>query len=247
MKFYKRLPINRKDPMNNRFAVEADDHIVTTSSVGMQMPRGEASQRSTTPKSGELRFNTDIGNGELEVYINDHWEIVKTNRPAIVTQQEFDNGDYADTYFGPLAYDIDPAHPENLTVYVENVPQLPVTNFTLAYSSTSTPITTSTQVFLDADTGTNLIFVNSVADFNPGNIITGTNISTGTTVVDTDPFALTITISTGTTDIVTAGTELTTTFGTGTFVQFVSNSLPVPNKPVVTILGLDGYCPPFEV
>ena len=95
MKFYKRLPINRKDPMSGRFAVEADDRIITTTTRGMQMPSGTALERTTVPVDGEIRYNKDIGaGGELEAYINGTWEIIKTNRPATVTQQEFDNGDY---------------------------------------------------------------------------------------------------------------------------------------------------------
>ena len=35
MKYYKRLPLHRKDPINNRFAVEADGRIVTTTTRGM--------------------------------------------------------------------------------------------------------------------------------------------------------------------------------------------------------------------
>jgi len=248
MKFYKRLPLNRKDPMSGRFAVEADDRIITTTTRGMQMPSGTALERTTVPVDGEIRYNKDIGaGGELEAYINGTWEIIKTNRPATVTQQEFDNGDYADTIFGPLAYDIDPSKPENLTVYVENVPQIPGTNFTLFYSSTLVPFTTSTTVTQEAIGGATVLTVASVADFNPGNLIAGTNIVGGTTVVDTSATDLTITLSVGTADVVTSGTQVTTTFNTGTFVQFLGNSLPVPNKPVITLLGLDGYCPPFEV
>lgn len=248
MKFYKRLPIHRKDPMSDRFAVEANDQITTTTPVGMQMPRGKTTQRSSTPANGELRFNSDIGTtGELEVFIVDHWEIVKTNRHATVTQQQFDNGDYADTYFGPLQYDISPTRPENLTVFVENVPQIANTNFTLTSSTFANPITASTQLFLEAGAGDTVLFVDSVADFNPGNIIIGNNIVAYTRVVDTSATDLTITINNGVSGVVTPGTVLTTIFGPGTYVHFLGDSLPVPHKPVITLLGLDGYCPPFEV
>jgi hypothetical protein len=248
MKYYKRLPINRKDPMSNRFAVEASGRIVTTTAVGMQIPIGTVLTRSVGPANGEIRYNSEIGvGGELEAFINGKWEIIKTNRHAIVTKQEFDNGDYADTLFGPLAYDIDVTKPENLSVYVENVPQIPGTNFTLLYSSSTSSFTTSTIVIQNSGVNTTTIHVSSVADFNPGNLIYGTNIANGTTVVNTSATSLTITLSTATSGIVTVGTEVTTVFGTGTFVQFLDNSLPVPNKPVITLLGLDGYCPPFEV
>lgn len=248
MKFYKRLPIHRKDPMSDRFAVEADDRIVTSTARGMQMPRGTAGERSEPPVNGELRYNTEIGvGGELEVYVNGIWEIVKTNRQATVTKQEFDNGDYADTVFGPLAYDINTDKPENLTVYVENVPQLPGINFNLLYSDSLTPILASAITVSLANSGATLLTVDTVADFNFGQPITGNYIAPGTTIVTTDPILKTITIDQGTTGAIVPGTLVTTSFSTGTYVKFSLDSLPVPNKPVITLLGLDGYCPPFEV
>ena len=248
MKFYKRLPIHRKDPMSDRFAVEADDRIITSTTKGMQMPRGTAAQRSAPPVNGELRYNTEIGaGGELEVFINDVWEIVKTNRQATVTQQKFDNGDYADTIFGPLAYDIDPDKPENLTVYVENVPQISGTNFNLLYSSALSPIIANAYVIGLALSGATVLQVDTVADFNFGQPITGNFIAPGTTIVTTDPILKTITIDPGTAGAIVPGTLVTTSFSTGTYVKFSLDSLPVPNKPVITLLGLDGYCPPFEV
>jgi hypothetical protein len=248
MKFYKRLPIHRKDPMSGRFAVEADDRIVTTTAKGMQMPRGTAAQRSAPPVNGELRYNTEIGTGgELEAYINGVWEIVKTNRQATVTKQEFDNGDYADTLFGPLAYDIDVNKPENLTVYVENVPQLPGVNFNLLYSTVGSPIIATAYTTGFFNPGETELGVDSVADFNFGQVITGNFIAPGTTVVTTDPVLNTITIDQGITGAIIGGTLLTTEFAPGTYIKFSIDSLPVPNKPVITLLGLDGYCPPFEV
>lgn len=247
MKFYKRIPIHRKDPMSDRFAVEADDRIITSTTKGMQMPRGASSQRSVPPVNGELRYNTDIGpGGELEVYVNGVWEIVKTNRQATVTKQEFDNGDYADTLFGPLAYDIDPNKPENLTVFVENVPQIPGTNYNLLYSDPGAPIQATAYTVGFVNPGATVLDVDTVADFNFGQAIDGNFIVPGTTVVTTDPILNTITIDQGTSGAIVAGTLLTTTFSSGTYVKFSIDSLPVPNKPVITLLGLDGYCPPFE-
>ena len=234
--------------MSSRFAVEADDRIVTNTTRGMQTPRGSAAQRSVPPVNGELRYNTEIGaGGELEAYINGKWEIVKTNRQATVTKQEFDNGDYADTLFGPLAYDIDVNKPENLTVYVENVPQLPGVNFNLLYSSVGSPIIATALTVGFVNPGATVIDVDTVADFNFGQPITGNFIAPGTTIVTTNPVLNTITIDQGTTGAIVGGTLLTTSFSTGTYVKFSIDSLPVPNKPVITLLGLDGYCPPFEV
>lgn len=246
MKFYKRLPINRKDPMSNRFAVEADGRIVTDTTRGLQLPNGTVASRSGTPVNGEIRYNQELGNGELEAYIDGTWQIIKTNRQAQLTQQIFENGDYADTLFGPLAYDVDVAKSENVFVYVENVPQIAGVNFELRYSSVGTPITTSTVLTQQAEASTTTLYVSSVADFNPGHALSGTNID-GNTIVDTSSTDKTITITPGTFGVVTSGTTITSSFDPGTYVKFYENATPVPNKPVITLLGLDGYGPPFEV
>jgi hypothetical protein len=247
MKFYKRLPINRKDPMSKTFAVETDGRIVTNTSNSLQTPVGTAAQRPTVPVDGQLRYNTDIGvGGELEAYVNGTWEIIKTNRQANITKQEFDNGDYADTFFGPLTYDVDVAKPENVFVYVENVPQIAGINFSLDYSSISTPITTSTIITQNETGGITVIRVASVADFNPGNPIAGINL-TGNTIVDTSATDLTITITPGTYGPISIDDVVATQLPVGTYVRFSSDSLPVPHKPVITLLGFDGYNPPFEV
>lgn len=249
MKYYKRLPIHRKSPTNNHFVVEQDGRIITDTTNSLEIPAGTAAQRPNILVDGQIRYNTDLGvSGELEAYINGTWEIIKTNRQSFITKQVFDNGDYADSYFGPLAYDVSTTAPQNVFVYVENVPQIADTNYNLVYNSISMPITTSTTLIVEASTGSTLLYVTSVADFNPGNSIDGTSITPGTTVIETSATDLTITLSTGTVDVVPVLSEITTTFiTTGTYIQFSNGSLPVPNKPVIVLLGFDGYGPPFEV
>lgn len=246
MKFYKRLPINRKNPMDTLFAVEENDEITTTSDSAMQMPRGTTASRPPNPKNGEIRFNANLGidGGELEAYINGEWIIIKTNKQSAIRQQIFTNGDYADTYFGPLAFDVAINKPANIFVYVENLPQIANENFVLAYSSTSTPITTSTLISGIVPASSISLPVTSVADFNPGNPITGTNIRVGTTVVSTSATDLTITLSTSTTNSIPANERVYSSFATtGTYVKFINGTMPVPNKPVVTLIGFDGFVP----
>jgi hypothetical protein len=90
-------------------AVEVTGEIVTDTSAGMQTPRGDALSRVENPVNGTIRYNTEIGTGgELEAYINGTWEIIKTNRQATVTRQEFDNGDYQDTIFHALLTVVEP-------------------------------------------------------------------------------------------------------------------------------------------
>jgi len=234
--------------MNNRFAVEEDGRIVTNTTRGIQTPQGTAADRTALPANGELRYNNDIGvGGELEVYVNGVWEIVKTNRHATVTKQEFNNGDYSDTIFGPLAYNIDVNKPENLTVYVENVYQIPGMNYELTASTVVNLLTVSTNLTEVAPVSTNTLYLNSIADFNIGLPISGTGILSGTIITNSDIVFNSITLSAAIDQQMTTASTVTVTYPTGTYVKFYENATPVPYKPVITLLGLDGYCPPFEV
>ena len=319
MKFYKKLPLNRKDPMSDRFAVHADDKIVTTSKISMQVPSGDTSFRPKDAVNGDIRYNVDIPTGgNFEGFINGAWSLFKTTAQSNqhVTQQVFNNGNYFNSYFGPLKYNVDASRPQNILVYVENVPQLANINYTLVRSdftasyatsltspvsinATVLPITDvsnfiagnvitgkgiapgtiiestdsiSSTVLLNVGVtaalpfnsvvsttfytptitshttasattlvGTTIVNVNSVADFNIGNSISGVGIAPGTTIVSTSATALTITLSKPCVGIIAATTLLTTSFAApGTYIYFNPDSLPVPFKPVISIIGLDG-------
>jgi hypothetical protein len=240
MRFIKRLPLDRRDPMSKRFAVEADGHIVTRSTSAFELPTGTTEQRPTNPIDGDLRFNTSGGGGTLEAYFSGTWQTIVGQ--TIITQQEFDNGDYADTIFGPLAYDVDPTKPQNVFVYVENVWQIPGTNYNLVRSSPTSLLKVSTATFIDATVGETTLFLDSIGDFNPGQSITGTNINSVITQVSATD--LTVTFTPGITGPISSGTVVTTTFSTGTFIRFSDHSIPVPNKPVYAFLGFDRSVPP---
>ena len=252
MKFYQRQSINKNDPMNNSFAVEADGRIVTNKTSSIKIPAGTIDQRPSVLKSGEMRYNLDVTQGgEFEVYINDKWEIVKTNRQALTHVQQF-NGNYADSYFGPLMWNVNVSYPQNVFVYVDNVFQIPQVNsvqgnYILQYSSSLSPITKISTLRNVADINTTTLYLTNVADFKPEFLITGNNIQNSCTIVSSNAQDNTITISTGTSGIISSGTQITVSYKQGTYVRFQSDNIPVPNKPVTIILGLDGYCPPFEV
>jgi hypothetical protein len=248
MKFYKRKPIDTVNPMSNSWVVLPDGRIYTNSTSTVQMPVGKADGRPVaTVNNGQIRYNSEIGQGgELEAYINGTWEIIKTNRHATVTKQEFQNGDYADTIFGPLAYDIDPAKPENLQVYVENVWQIPGTNYELKLSQLGAPLTTTTNVSRAVYFGETVIPLDDIADFNVGVSLNGTNLQNNV-IVDTSATDSTITISPGALGFIPQGSVAIAVYSTGTFIKFTPSATPVPFKPVIALLGLDGYCPPFEV
>ena len=243
MKYYKRQPINRQSPMNSAFAVEADGRIITNTRRSLEIPDGPTSSRPITALNGMIRYNTDINN--FEAYIDGQWQLLVANTQAQITKQVFDNGDYADTIFGPLAYDIVIERAENIFVYVENVPQMADLNYSLVYGSTSTPYTTSTFLVQPISVNTNTLYLESVADFNPGYVISGSGIPPETTIISSSGTDLTVVLSNEVTAPVSSGTEVTVYYTSGTYIKFGNTSVPVPYKPVIALLGFDGYNPPF--
>lgn len=235
MKYYKRLPINRKNPTSDAFAVEADGTIITDTTGAIQIPSGNVSQRPLTSYEGMMRFNSQLN--YFEVYVDGSWGPLQAVTQFNISLNEFDNGDYADVYFGPLDRDIPVDKPQNIFVYVENVPQIAGYNYTLEYSSTSTPITTGTNLTAPAPTSTTTLYVASVADFNNGQRIYGSGIAALTTITATSVTDLTISLSLPTDSPINSGTFVTTTLATGTWIKFSNNSLPVPHKPVFVITG----------
>ena len=326
MKFYKKLSLNTKDPMNERFAIRADDKIVTTSQKSIQIPSGPTTSRPAISDTvnGDLRYNNDIPiGGNFEGFIGGVWKILKANAPQDITQQIFLNGNYANMYFGPLSYNVDVSRPQNVLVYVENVPQISVLNYTLTKSDITTttltsmsqdistgstvlnvfdvgnynignvivgngiaagttvvssnpvtktisistgtlglipknatisttfytpPITISTTVTTSISSGTLIIPVTSVGDFKIGQVVFGSNLQANTKILSVDPVALTVTIDTPVVGIMSSSTILTTSFNVpGTYINFNPDTLPVPNKPVVALVGFDGFIPTVAI
>lgn len=242
MKYYKRQPISRQNPMSDVFAVEADGRIVTNTSKSLEIPNGDTASRPSSPVNGMIRYNDDIQT--FEAYIDGQWQLLIANTQASVTQQIFENGDYADTLFGPLAYDINVNRPENILVYVENVPQMANLNYSLVYGSNTSPYTTSTFLSAPVSANTNTLYLESVADFNPGYTVSGPGIPLST-IVASSGTGLFIVLDTQVTAPISSGTQLTVFYSSGTYIKFDSSSLPVPFKPVIALLGFDGYNPPF--
>lgn len=238
MKYYKRQPIDSKNPTSNSFAVQADGTIITDTHGAIEIPDGDNSQRPAAPSEGMLRYNTQLG--YFEAYTSGAWNTIQAVTNFNVVQQEFDNGDYADMYFGPLSRDVDVSKPQEVFVYVENVPQISNYNYTLEYGAVGSPITTSTVLTSNTGSGQWMINVASVADFNTGQKIQGSGLDALTTVTATSVTDLTITLSLPTLNPINSGTVVTTTIGTGTWVKFSNNSLPVPHKPVFVITGFAG-------
>jgi hypothetical protein len=100
------------------------------------LPKGSTANRPVAPLDGMIRYNTTLG--EVELYQVSTWRSLRFKESTQITQQSLGNGDYVETYFGPL----NPAPPttvqsgttwggQNLLVIVENVIQVFNTNYTI--------------------------------------------------------------------------------------------------------------------
>jgi hypothetical protein len=260
MRYIKKLALYAKNPVDDRFSVLQDNRIVTDSKVSLQVPAGTKIDRITSQKylHGAIRYNTDLK--EFEVYNSDNatatspnisggWEILRTIRQATITAQNLGYGNYNDIYFGPLRYAVDVTLPQNILVFVDNVYQTPVTNYTLD----TNPVASTATVVVTAPIGTSTLYLNTLTNIDLGAqdyprqisgpvgtfraLTTLTNVST---VYDYFQKGYPVTISTSTIGIITSGTQINVTYSTGTYIKFTGL---VPAKPVLALLGFDGYFP----
>lgn len=243
MKFYKRKAIDSHNPQDDSFAVEADGRLISDSTQSFKLPGGSVAERPTNTTLGQIRHNTQLF--DLETRVRTGWERVRTVRPARLTVQNLGSGNYYSNIFGPLngnySASYNPAQgggAANVQVYVDNVYQIPFNNYDLTTDpSPVTAVTTGT-----TSATTNILYLSSVQNVQPGQTISGSpSISSSTTVLGTITGTFNVLISDVVSGPISAGTTLTFTFNTGTFLQF---SGPVPAKPVVAILGYDGFFPP---
>jgi hypothetical protein len=259
MRYIKKLALYSKNPENDRFSVLQDNRIVTDSKVSLQVPTGDKTDRITSQKylHGAIRYNTDLR--EFEVYnssnatatspnISGGWEILRTIRQATITAQNLGYGNYNDIYFGPLSYTVDVNLPQNILVFVDNVYQTPTTNYTLD----TNPVSSTATVVVTAPLGTSTLYLNTLTNIDlgaPGSprkitassgLAVGTTLTNVITVYDYFQDGWPVTISPPTIGVITSGTRVTVEYSTGTYIKFTG---VVPAKPVLALLGFDGYFP----
>lgn len=239
MKFYKRKTLDQHNPSNQGFAVEYNGDIVTDSVTSMQLPAGSEGDKPTKTDDGQIRYNTTLN--DIEAHDRGIWERVRTVRPAKITVQNLGYGNYVSNLFGPMNEDYAASYdagPENIMVYVDNVYQIP----TLNYELINAPADTQQVITGDVYAGETIIPISTFS-----NILVGQRVS-GVSAIPADTFitgfvatSTSITISNPTTDNIGSSTPINFSYNTGTYLSF---SGPVPYKPVVSLLGFDGYFPP---
>lgn len=162
MRLLKAQNTNLRNIYGKGVKYDVDDQVIIDSHNVMLIPKGNTAERPIGPTNGHLRYNTDTE--EFEAYSNGTWRNLRykepyganNNDPGIVVQTlGFGSvdmlGDYNEIYFGPLDSqdpnaDHDytaPSNPQDVLVFVENVYQLPNTNYTLEQNPAKTNIISS--------------------------------------------------------------------------------------------------------
>ena len=154
----------------NVAGVNRDARIVLDNTNSLQLPSGSTTERpsgSIVLIDGLMRYNETTS--EIEVRSAGQWRRLAYKERNLITVQtgpsgggaiwegdSLDGGSTGEIYFGPLEYTAisdgsgaypsqrlpDISNPQNLIVYVENVPQLPNVNYILESNPSGTPSAT---------------------------------------------------------------------------------------------------------
>ena len=158
MKFLKTFKINNKKVKDKSFIYRTDQQLIMDSVVSLRLPTGTGdpafapgtpqNQRPNLPyaQNGLLRYNLSLD--ALEVLQQGVWYQLKTKTPLAIVQQSFiptppdpltgiTYVDGTEIHFGPLLGQAGqpPVGPRNILVYIENVPQIPITNYDMVDST----------------------------------------------------------------------------------------------------------------
>lgn len=186
----------------NVAGVNRDARIVLDNTNSLQLPSGFTSDRPSGGVvfiDGLIRYNETTA--EIEVRSNGIWRRLAYKEPNSIQVQtgpsgggaswigdSLDGGVTGEIYYGPLEYtdssNIDSAYPsqsvpdvskpQNLIVYVENVPQLPNTNYTLeALDGSTTSAPTGYLLGANYPAGVYIKFVGSIPYGKPVTVIHG--------------------------------------------------------------------------
>jgi len=190
MKFLKAQNTSRFSPSDNTISVNTYGRAVMDFNGGLLIPKGTTAQRpqltgvrQPADANGTIRYNTTLN--EIEAYVGGNWETVRAPGATAISIETFGPGDAVDTIFGPLTNV--PASANNVIVLVENVMQIPTTNFTLNQNPSSTGtgqevesgnFVTSTEYIITATGSTDFVGEHGAADNNPGTVFTATGAGT---------------------------------------------------------------------
>ena len=185
MRLIKRQTTNLRSITGKGVQYGIDDLVTVDSTNSMIVPRGTGdeaepagtalNQRPTSNVNGMVRYNTT--DDQFEVYQNGAWREIRFKEPNQdpgIVWQNIGTGDAVETVFGELqSGDSDfpaPAASENIIVLIENVVQIPVTNYNIRQTA-EVDATGPNTPYAETDTGWWIEFTSPVPFGKPVTVI----------------------------------------------------------------------------
>lgn len=144
MRLIKNQNTNLRNIRGKGVKYDENDQVIMDSKKAVLVPKGETADRPFYPFNGYVRYNVETE--QLEAYQDDAWRKIRfkePNRDPGIVVQTLGVGDAIETDFGILnSGDADypvPVTAANILVFVENVYQLPNTNYTLVQNPIGKP------------------------------------------------------------------------------------------------------------
>jgi hypothetical protein len=143
MKFLKQKSLSKFTPNDQTLFTNHYGRSVMNLRGALRLPKGttverpdETGLRTLGGSDGFIRYNTQ--SQSIEALIAGVWEVVRAPGPSAIRIQTLGPGDDNDTIFGPLLQvppvPADGDNSYNIIVLVENVFQLPGTNYDILYN-----------------------------------------------------------------------------------------------------------------
>lgn len=181
MRLIKRQTTNLRSIAGKGVQYDIDDQVIVDSQRAMVVPVGPLAERpgevgiATSSSVGQVRYNTT--DQQLEAYQNGAWREIRFKEPNQdpgVVWQNLGVGDATETVFGELnSQDSDfpvPADAQNILVLIENVVQLPTTNYTIKQTA-QVDITGPNTPYTESDTGWWIEFTSAVPLGKPVTVV----------------------------------------------------------------------------
>lgn len=181
MRLIKAQTTNLRNIAGKGVKYDIDDQVIVDSQRAMKVPSGPLSERPgeagiiTTSANGQVRYNTT--DNQLEVYQNGAWREIRFKEPNQdpgIVWQNLGVGDATETVFGELnSGDTDypaPADANNIIVLIENVVQIPTTNYEIRQTA-QVDITGPNAPYTESDTGWWIEFTSAVPLGKPVTVI----------------------------------------------------------------------------
>lgn len=133
MRLIKQQTTNARSITGKGYKYNLATNIASVDANALLVPKGATDTKPLTSVNGYVRYNTDIE--AFEFFVDNTWKVVRYKEPGQITQQTLGPGNGTYTVFGPLESGDDdfpePANAQSILVFVENVYQVPITNYVL--------------------------------------------------------------------------------------------------------------------